>query len=186
MTRFNQVALGLAALSLTTGCGLGAESSPRVLDRNARPFQAVVTTASPAPTGTGRAIIYLARNQQLVAVVRRVPLPPSPEDVLAALEAGPNPREQDAGVTTAVPLKAKVDERSQVPGTLVVEVPAPDNVANRTDEVLGYAQIVVTLSALTDVSGVRFVRNGRAIAVPRGDGSLSQEALTRRDYAEVF
>ncbi len=177
----------LAVLTaLTAGCGLGAETTPRALDRNAGPFQAIVTTASPAPTGTGRAVIYLARNQHLVAVVRRVPVPPTPADVLATLEAGPNAREQDAGITSAVPLKAKIDERTRIPGTVVVEVPAPDNVANRTDEVLGYAQLVVTLGALADVSGVRFVRNGRAIAVPRGDGSLSDAALNRRDYADVF
>ncbi len=171
---------------LTSGCGLAAESAPRALDRNTGPFQAVVTTASPAPTGTGRALIYLARDGAFVAVVRRVPVPPTPADVLAALEAGPNPREQDAGLTSAVPLKAKIDDRSRVPGNVVVEVPTAGDGANRTDEVLGFGQVVVTLSALPSVTGVRFVRNGRALSVPRGDGSLSDAPLVRRDYAELF
>ena len=178
--------LVLLSLGAVTACGVGVESTPRPLDRNARPFQAAVTQASPAPTGTGRAVVYLARDQVLVAVLRRVPTPPTPADVLAALAAGPNSREQDAGFVSAVPLKAKVSDRSRVPGILVVEVPTVDTASTRTDEVLGYGQMVVTLASLPEVAGVRFVRNGRAIGVPRGDGSLFDGALTRRDYAELF
>lgn len=45
------------------------------------------------------------------------------------------------------------------------------------------AEIVYTATARPGVGQVRFTLGGEPVAVPRGDGSLSSEPLTRSDYA---
>jgi hypothetical protein len=179
------VAAGCAALCL--GCGIKAETSPRALDPGAGPFRAAISEASPAPTGAGRVLVYLARDGVLVAVTRRVPLPATPASVLQALLAGPIQRELDAGLGSAVPARVSVDESTAVPGLVRLQVPPPESSSGaRTDEVLGYGQLVLTLTSLPGISSVQFVRDGKALSVPRGDGALSSAALTRRDYAELL
>jgi len=176
------VGAGLGML-LLAGCGVGAESSPRALDGRSRPEIAAVP--SNAPTGAAHVLVYLVQDGQLVAVSRRVPAPPTPEGVLRALLAGPDARESDAGLTSAAP--AGVSYLGSTGSLVQVQVPPPDPAdAARTDEVIGYAQLVVSLTALRTVTGVEFVRGGRVLAVPRGDGSLSALPLTRKDYANLF
>jgi hypothetical protein len=182
MRRMHGIGALLAAL-LLTGCGVDAESSPRTLDAGARPDIAV--PPSSAPTGAAHALVYFVQDGQLVAVSRRVPAPPTPEGVLTALLAGPDLRESDAGLTSAAP--AGVSYSGSTGSLVQVQVPPADPAdAARTDEVLGYAQLVVSLTSLRTVTGVEFVRDGRVLAVPRGDGSLSASPLTRKDYANLF
>lgn len=177
----------LACAALCLGCGIKAEPGPRALDPAAAPFRAAITEVSPAPTGAGRVLVYLARDGVLVAVTRRVPLPATPSSVLQALLAGPIQRELDAGLGSAVPPRVSVEPGSAVPGLVRLQVPAPDSSSGaRTDEVLGYGQLVLTLTSLPGVSSVQFVRDGKVLSVPRGDGALSSAALTRRDFAALL
>jgi spore germination protein GerM len=177
--------VGISLLAILTGCGLHSDEHPRALDRRSAPIN-LNSTARPVVSGASRALVYLSRSGVLVAVARAVPSQPSPAVVLQALLAGPSGREQDAGLTTAVP-RATVVDSSLVGGEISVEVPAQEaSSSGRTDEVLGFGQIVLTLTSLPDVAGVRFVRDGHDLPVPRSDGSLSSGPLTRRDYADLL
>lgn len=189
MTRLRPVVPGLALLVCTvlaSGCGIGTDDAPRRLDPAAAPFRDALGEASPAPTGAGRVVVYLVRDQLLVAVPRRVPQPATPQSVLQALRAGPTERERDAGLVSATPSGAVVTALSS-DGLVTVELPAADaTLTARSDEVLGYGQLVASLGALRGVTGVVFVRDGERLAVPRGDGQLSAGPLTRRDYSALL
>ena len=62
-----------------------------------------------------------------------------------------------------------------------VEGPALE-AAGRNGQFLAFGQIVCTLDARGDVDAVVFERDGRAVAVPRGNGSLTKNPLTAADY----
>lgn len=172
---------------LVAGCGVRAESQPRTLDPRSAPFRSIGQSPTAAPVGAGRALVYLVRDGAIVAVVRPVPQPPTAKAVLATLVEGPSGRESDAGLTTAVMSGTSLDERGTETGVAFVDVPASTSTeSGRNDEVLAYAQIVVTLTALKGVNAVRFLRAGRPLDVPRADGSLAQIPLTRRDYIELL
>jgi spore germination protein GerM len=132
-----------------------------------------------------RALVYLARDGVRVAVTRQVPAPAGPKEVLQALLAGPSPREREAGLITAVSVTASIAGRSGA--LLQVDVPAGnEQPSGRNDEVLGFGQIVITLTALTGVEAVQFMRDAQPLPVPRGDGSLSSAPLTRPDYTNLL
>ncbi|HEV7208167.1 MAG TPA: GerMN domain-containing protein [Mycobacteriales bacterium] len=177
--------LGISAMVAIAGCGVGAEQTPRALDPGAAPFRAVTDGPTPAPTGSARATLYFTRNGHLVAAARRVPAPVTPAAVLQALVAGPTTREGNAGLSTSVPTGPRLAARSPgSPGVLVVDLPMADSASgSRNDEVLGYAQIVVTLTHVSGVTGVQFSRQGRNLPVPGADGQLSSGPLTARDYS---
>jgi spore germination protein GerM len=52
-------------------------------------------------------------------------------------------------------------------------------------QALGVAQIVYTLTGLPGIRRVRFVVDGQTSEVPRGDGTLSKQPVSRSDYPEV-
>lgn len=170
----------------TAACGVPADSAPRPIEGRG-PNAELGRSPSPAPTGTARAVVYLVRDDRLVAVVRGVPAPASADDVLAVLAEGPTGRESDAGLSTAVLSGTALDTERRSAGIAFVAVPTEGaSDSGRSDEVLGFAQVVLTLTSLTEVTGVRFLRDGNLLDVPRADGSLSREPLTRRDYTDLL
>ena len=68
---------------------------------------------------------------------------------------------------------------------MTVQVPDRTPDAARSDEVLGYAQIVLTLTG-QGATAVRFTRDGEQLDVPRADGSLTAQPLVRGDYTSLL
>lgn len=176
----------LLSVVLVAACGVRSQSHPSLLDPSAAPLEGLLGTPSTAPTGSARVLIYLNRDGNLVAVVRRVPSPATPSEVLAALVTGPTDREQQAGLASSVPPPWKLAPRSPSSGLVSVEIGAVSSTSSRNDEVLAYAQAVLTLTSLPDVKGVLFARDGKALPVPRADGSLSALPVARSDYASLL
>ena len=177
----------LLATLLVTGCGVRTEPTPRVLADRASPSAGPTGSLSPVP-GSRPTTLYLVRDAALSPVIRRTSAPGSPVAALQLLLRGPNRSEADQGLSTALGPDAVLLDEVQVRGDQVVvplrELPAEGVV--RSDEVLGYAQMVSTLTALRGVASVVFTRDGTPLAVPRADGSIATEPLTRRDYASLL
>lgn len=111
----------------------------------------------------------------------------SPRSSLELLLRGATSDESVQGLSTALGPDAVLLDGVRVDGSVVtVPLVGGSPGLGRSDEVLAYAQIVATLTALPDVTGVGFVRDGRTLSVPRGDGSLAHGPLTRRDYADLL
>ncbi|GAA2364395.1 GerMN domain-containing protein [Dactylosporangium salmoneum] len=164
------------------GCGVPTESTPR-------PIEPSVTIGSyegpmgAPPSSPGAAVerLFLVRDDELVAVDRRVESVPPPDQQLQDLVAGPTAVERDNGLDSALIGTAFITGVEVRDGTAVVGL-AGDN-AIRNDEIVAFGQIVCTLAARADVVSVRFVRDGRPMEVPRGDGALTSDPLTEADYA---
>lgn len=177
------VALALA-LGLTTGCGIGTEEAPRALATDSDAYRLVAPDQRPAGVGTFRAGVYLVQNRRLVRVERQFPSTPEPQSVVETLALGPTEVEQGSGLTTALVLGAGTRVLSVRGSTAVVAVAQPS--AEGRDEVLGYAQLVLTLVDLPGIDDVLFQRDGQPLHVPRADGSLSNGALTGEDYRALL
>lgn len=176
----------LVGLSLSS-CGLRPDPHPRALGADAVP-RGVQGRPPQASTGTMRILVYFSRDTVLVAVPRAVRSGSDPSTALQSLTAGPSRREQDAGIVSAVSATTFGPQVTVGPdGVAVVDSPGTEkDSSGRTDEVLAFAQVVLTLTSLPDVQAVSFRREGRPLPVPRGDGTLNADPLTRRDYADLL
>ncbi|RLP98167.1 GerMN domain-containing protein [Micromonospora sp. CV4] len=177
----------LALAALLTGCGVPTDDSPRTVQPPRRPFHSAApadTTAAPA--GRADETLCLVRDNRIVSVVRRVDHVPTVEEQLRHLLAGPGTAERDSDLTSALPGAVNAAGATVTRAQARVVVDEPDDDAGRSDEVLAFGQIVCTLTSRDDVATVVFLRDGRPLAVPRADGSLSEQPLTRADYAPLI
>lgn len=174
----------LGAVALLTACGVTPEQKARALDADAAPYRVVTRDAPDVSFGARRFSVFLVRQRALVAVPRRTTGAPTPPVLLSALAAGPSEAEQAAGITSGLSLGLEAAVKSVDGGVVTVSLPARTD-STRTDAVLGFAQIVLTLTQLPAVTAVRFEAAGLPLQVPRADGSLADGALTRRDYAPL-
>ncbi len=176
----------VAALVLgLTGCGVRPERQARALGAQDAPAGVLVTPSGSAPaTGTSNEQLAFVRDAHL-AMVTRAAAEVTPAAVLRDLLGGPLPAERDQGLTTVLPAGA---------GSLVAVAGGVASVSlsgalldsGRSDQVLALAQVVVTLDALPEVTGVRFLRDGHPLPVPRADGAIVGTPLTAADYGDLL
>jgi hypothetical protein len=174
----------LLSVLLAGACGVPVDSQPRVL----APSQVANGSDAPAPDRFGPAVerLYLVRDGRLVRAPRRVPSARTPAQMVNDLVAGPTRAEQQDGLTSAL-AQMQVGATTVTQRRAAVEIGAPPVPGARSDEVLAYAQIVCTLTSQgAEVGTVSFTRDGRPLAVPRGDGSLTTDPLTIADYADLI
>ena len=172
--------------AVTAGCGVSAEHTPRPIDPPQGPFQALSSpTPAAAPSGQMVEKLFLVKDGGLVAVTRHVDREPTIDSLVSDLLNGPTDSERDIGVASALGGNV-VSAVHLSDGLAVVDLATPIEGTGRNDEVLAYAQLVCTLTALPAVTGVTFTRDRQPIGVPRGDGSLSQDPLTTADYTGLI
>jgi hypothetical protein len=175
---------GILTAVLLAGCGVPTESAPRPIDPPVV-FDSTDAPTAPASAPAGATVerLYLVRANQLVAVDRALDSPPDLSRQLADLLSGPTEQERASGVVSALAGTDLVMGARHSRRTAIVDVAKP---SIRTDEVLAYGQIVCTLAARDDVDAVRFVQDGRALEVPRADGSLTAGPLAFADYQALI
>jgi hypothetical protein len=180
-------AAALTTAILLAGCGVTAEDSARQVDPPGG-NQPAWPTPTPALDDTGAVPqrLYLILGDEIVPVVRHVPTEPSPDELMDDLLAGPTDTERRAGLTSALLGGEIVSGVRMVDINAVVELAAGLDEISRNDQVLAFAQIVCTLSAHPQVTGVSFTSDGQAVAVPVADGSLATGPLTTADYASLL
>ncbi|MEU7919589.1 GerMN domain-containing protein [Micromonospora zamorensis] len=176
----------LALVLLLTGCGIPTDDGPRTVQPPRGPFHSSVPADATAPAGHVVETLCLVRDNWIIPVVRRVDSVPSMADQLRHLLAGPTGEERDSDLTSALPGAVNAAGVTVTGTQALVAVDAPAVDAGRSDEVLAFGQIVCTLTSRDDVTTVAFLRDGRPLGVPRADGSLSADPLTRVAYAPLI
>jgi spore germination protein GerM len=151
----------------------------------------VVETGGPAPSSGissnpqvgENAVLYLVDQDTVVSVRRYLPPPVSVLDVVAALSQGPTVAERRQGLRTALvtPLnvgKVLIDHAGNV--TLALKDAPPQ--VGAAEQVLVFAQLVLTVTSLPGLHTVRLTLDGAPLAVPRSNGSLTTQPLDRRAF----
>lgn len=183
--RRRAAAAGLVAALLLPACGVPQDEGPRALTPREVPF-AFPTDSPPAESsGDGQIALGFVRDESVVLSSRTVEDPRTTEEVLELLFAGPSPDEGAAGLSTFLPSTVTVEDVELVGDTAVVTLDGPDDSEVLRLPPLAYAQIVATLTP-TRVSGVRFRLDDTDLRVPREDSSLTDEPLSREDYAGLL
>lgn len=177
-----RVGLALLLLLAVAGCGLGVQSKPEVLEDATLPPEFPATTQ---PTTQAEAQVYfLDANDHLVAVdipVRAL----DPEAVLDALLAGPDDASLRRGLRSAIPPGTAARATRQRGGVVAVDLSPTFTAATGQEQILAFAQLVYTTTALSGVDAVTFRVAGETVDVPAADGTLTGQSVTRSEYAEL-
>ncbi|WFE53217.1 GerMN domain-containing protein [Micromonospora sp. WMMD1155] len=176
----------VAFVALLAGCGIPAEDAPRTVQPPPGPFQGPTPSEASAPAGPATETLCLVRDNRIIPVPRRADRPATVQEQLRDLLGGPTTAERDKNLTSALPgaVNAAGVTVTGTQAQVVVDEPGSD--AGRSDEILAFGQIVCTLTNRDDVTSVTFLRDGKPLAVPRADGSLSNQALVRADYITLI
>jgi spore germination protein GerM len=178
------------ALAVAAGCGAPDGGGVERSDPEAVPFGLLEEGGS---SGTGPVAgpspvveVYLALGDDsgLVPVPRRV-ADSSLIGVLGELQA--EPTEAEAALDLRNPLDERDVVRSAavVDGVATVDLDADFTEISRSGQLLAVAQLVLTATARPGVDEVVVTLDGGPTEVPRGDGTLTRDALTRADYLEL-
>ena len=180
----------IAALAMLAACGVGTESTAVPVDDDDVPFGLLTTptTAPPPDITTSDSATAITLCFHLGPDVTTVSRAAPEQGVTAALDAfldGPSSDEQDAGISSAVFDPDVVLAGRVNAGTATVELSPAFADAGTTIQLDVIIELVCTLTAQPGVGQVAFELRGERIEVPRGDGSLSAEPLSRDDFPEL-
>jgi spore germination protein GerM len=131
-------------------------------------------------------VLYLTRDSALVRVVRSVNAKPTIEQLIAHLVGGPTAEEQALGLASTLSAPSIVEGVTMQAGIVTVTLgDGLDGLAGKAI-LLAIGQVVCTLGAHPDVVGVIFMRDGERRAIPRGDGSTTDEPVTADAYTTLI
>jgi spore germination protein GerM len=185
-----------ATLALTAGCGLSANSEPRVIASNDLPTElrdpspSSSTTLGQSPATASVFVYFLVQQDgaaRLVAVPREVKDATRPRDRLAALLVPPTPAEQAQGLLTSIPADTVLIETKLDDTTGVLTIDLSRSLFDIQGQELrnAFAQLVWTATDVAGVHQVRFLVAGQEYRVPDQDGIEQPGAVTRADYATL-
>lgn len=176
---------GLALAVLAAGCGVGPERQARPLTSEEAPFALLSRpTGAAQPPGERSEQLLFIEDALLVPVSRRTVLV-TPQSALSDLLTGPSVEERARGLTTALPAGAGPGQVRVEDGLASVSLGGELLDSGRSDQLLAFAQVVLTLAALPEVTAVRFLRDGQPLPVPRADGAIVEAPLTAADYRSL-
>lgn len=180
--------VGLLLVMTLGACAISSEGSAHRVPRGEVPFGLAeadrpATTASVAE-GPATAI-YLIRKERLMAVERSADGDVTLDDVVDLLLGGPNDQERRLGIASALPGGRVVKRVSVARGIATVDLDPSFGDVAADDQVFAIAQLVFTLTDRPGIGAVRFSLDAKSIDVPRGDGSLTVNALSRDDFRQL-
>ena len=179
----------LALTALLAACGIRAEGEPRDVAAEDVPFGLLDqnTTTTATPTGEVPVDVFLVNSERrLVGVPRRAPSS-DPVGVMRALLQPVTEEESADGLTNSIPEGTEVLSvvSGTEPNTVVVNLSEEFFNIEGPVQVGAVAQVVWTVTALPDVRGVRFAFNNEIRPMPRGDGEITSDPLSRPSFSDL-
>lgn len=180
----------VVAASVAGACGVPTDGSPREISADELPpglVEAPSTTATSTPKGDAEVVqLYYVLEDELAPAFGDVTRPARVDAVLRALLDGPAEEFADEGYRSALPQGEELVLSAELrAGVSRVELMPTFREIPAADQVLAVGQIVLTLTARPGVGQVRFVLDGQPIAVPRADGSVTTQTVSRDDYTAL-
>jgi spore germination protein GerM len=182
--------VGLAVVVvIASGCGVSAQSSARVTDDATVPFSLLDPNAPPllpADPGTNSELIAACyvKDGKLTSLPVRLDSPVHLSDAVEALLQ--LPADAPATLRTAIGDPSPVLDVRLEAGVAHVDLAPSLRELSGQEQLLAVAQLVCTLTSRPGVGRVGFTIDGAPVEVPRGDGSLTDEPVSRDDYASLF
>ncbi len=176
-----------AVVAVVSACAVPAERRAHVIADDDVPFELLdpdAPAAIPAALGeTELVTLCFVREDRLDPVERPLPAPVDPLGAVRALALPPT----DAGSPgTAVSDPSLVQGVTVAAGVARVDLGPSIAALGSADQLLAVAQIVCTLTARPGIGQIAFTVEGAPVDVPRGDGSVVAEPVSRDDYRSLY
>ncbi len=176
-----------AFVAVASACAVPAERRADVIADDTVPFELLepdAPAALPAAPGeTEPVTLCFVRDDRLDPVEHFLPAPVDPLGAVRALALPPT----NAGSPgTAVGDPSLVHGVDVAGGVARVDLGPSIAVLESADQLLAVAQIVCTLTARPGIGQIGFTVDGAPVDVPRGDGSLVAEPVSRDDYRSLY
>lgn len=172
------------AVAVGSACAIQPEAAPNDVPAERSGVFGDPSTGDEA-AGTNRIFLLAPTDaeepQRLRAVLRDVPTTTA-ASVLNSLFAGPNAEERDEQLDTAIPTDVTLRTARTVGEVLTLDL--NDVFAELTPDGLrlAVAQIVTTATQIDGIRAVQLRVDGEDRVWPRGNGELTDQALTEFDF----
>lgn len=180
--------LALAVALLATACGVNAQDGAERVAADDVPFELLAPSTVPEPTttttspDTAPVELYFVLSEGLVEVTRELRPQVSAARLINELGKGPTDGEASVGITTALPEGSGVDGVTLAGGIATAELGETFLALAPERQRLALAQLVFTLTGRPGVGRVVFTIGGQPTDVPRGDGTLTSDSVSRDSY----
>lgn len=170
--------------ALLAACGVPDQKQPDIINGSRPAARPSAVSHPPTPTSAELRVYFVDNSNQVVAVTRPNPVG-GLATAVATLLAGPTSQEIAAGLSTAIPVGTTLTSVHQTGST--ADLDFSDALASVTgrEQLLAFAQIVVTADSLADVDRVRISIAGQEVNAPEPNGTLAQGPVTKDDYASL-
>jgi hypothetical protein len=180
-------ALAVATMWATTSCGVPTDSDAVRIPAEDVPFGLIDTVATSTTlvneVDADVAVdLFYVSGDELVAVRGSAPAPLTPEAVVAALLLPTSPSSSVRSVLEPDDIVSVTPDGSAVIVDLdqtLLELPT-------SEQVLAVGQLVLTLTALTEVAVVSFVSGGEPVAVPLPDGTAASDPVGAESFIALL
>lgn len=175
-----------AVVVVWTAVGCGVSTSEEVEIADDVPFGLLEADRVPValqPVDGALVQLYLfdPDSSALVPIARQVSAA-GIEAVTAELEAGPTASESLLGLQSALTDIDAIDRVDIDGSTALVDLNNSFTTLGGSDQIIAIAQLVFTVTERPIVDRLVVSVNGENVEVPRDDGTLTRDPLTRADY----
>jgi hypothetical protein len=189
VTRRTELVCALVLAMPLAACGVRAEGDAQIQDGDDVPFglldEAAPPLVPPTTSGVSDGVpLCFLDGDGLTVVVSDLDGTGDLMSVVRAL-ADP-PAATGAELRTALAEQRLVRELSVEGGIARVDLLPAITDLGGDEQLLAVAQLVCTLTGQPGVGPVAFTLEGASVDVPRGDGSLTSEPVSRDDYADLL
>lgn len=186
MTWRRTVCTTVAVVSVLVGCGVATSDNVEIVEPADVPFgllepDRVPVALQPADGTIVQLYFFDPDSAALVPVTREVS-GGAIEAVTAALESGPTASESFLGLQSALTDIAAIDGVAVEGSTAVVDLNDSFNTLGGSDQIIAIAQLVFTVTERPALDRLVVRVDGENVEVPRADGTLTSDPLTRADY----
>jgi spore germination protein GerM len=181
------VAVAVAVVTATS-CGVPLDDEARPVSSDDVPAalrQDLTTTESTSTSRSETVTVWLVQEDRLVSARHDIAAPATPIDIVTEVAGGITAAERERSLRSALPDASVVVDVSVTGGVATVALAPTFGDIPPADQVLAVGQIVLTLTDLRGVGGVRFVVDDVAIAVPLPDGSTADRVVSRDDFIDL-
>lgn len=180
-------ALGVTVLACTAilaACAVPDQAQPDVINGARLSVRPSAVSHPARPTSAVMYVYYVSESNQVVAVTRSDPVA-GLSGAMTALLAGPTSQEIAAGISSAIPVGTRADAVRLSGATALLDFSDALASVSGREQLLAFAQIVLTADSLPGVDGVQISIAGQVVNAPEPNGTLAQGPVTKADYASL-
>lgn len=181
--------VALLVILLVAACGVQDDAAPRPLAAQDVPFD-LLAPATSVPNaqdaaGVPRTVWFVDNNGLLATSRRPLESPVTPESILNALLKGVTDAEANSGLRSNITSGTKLlSVKGPEDGVVTVDLSGEFLTVSRELQRLALAQVVFTVTGLTNVDRVLFEFDGKPAEVPGRGQELTADPLRRADFAQ--